>query len=374
MNTPRVSVIMPAYNAERFIARAIESVLSQTFPDWELIVVDDGSTDGTAEVLADLTDPRIRMIRQANGGEAVARNRGLDAVTGEYVAFLDADDLYLPNALADMVQYLNTHPEVAVLLSDGYFCDEHGKPLMRLSEHRPGPYTGDILEPLVLSASVISGIICTMSRRTTIERSGVRFDPALVIGPDWDFWIQLARHAQFGYLDRLTCMYRMHQTNITTAAGAQRRRADLVRGRLKVLNADWFPTLSLSTQRTFFYGLLTDLLAADPQGQEEILQTSAFGALSAAAQADLLRRVAGGHLSHLEHTAFAVECLRRSLILEPASRKGRVLFLLATRRPGLAAVALSAWGRGRKALAFTRSFGRHGARPVPGLLQPGKQS
>lgn len=365
---------MPAYNAERFIAQAIESVLSQTFTTWELIVVNDGSTDGTAEVLAGYTDQRIRVIHQPNGGEAVARNRGLAAVSGEYIAFLDADDLYLPNALADMARYLRSNPEADVLLSDGYFCDEHGKPLMRLSEHRPGPYTGDILEPLVLSASVISGIICTMSRRTVIERSGARFDPALVIGPDWDFWIQLAHHARFGYLDKLTCMYRMHQTNITTTAGAQRRKADLLRGRLKVLNADWFPTLSLNTRRAFFLSLLTDLLAADPQGQEEILQTSSFLALPAAAQADLLRRVASGHLNRLAQPAFAVECLRRSLTLEPASRKGRALLLLASRSPGLAAAALSAWGRGRKAVAFIRSVGRHGAKPVPGLRQSGKSS
>lgn len=371
---PKVSVIMPAYNAECFIAQAIESVLNQTLTNWELIVVNDGSTDGTAEVLAGYTDERIRVTHQVNGGEAVARNRGLDAVKGEFVAFLDADDLYLPNALASMVRYLSSNPEVDVLLSDGYFCDEHGKPLMRLSEHRPGPYTGDILEPLVLSASVISGIICTMSRRTAIERSGARFDPTLVIGPDWDFWIQLARHARFGYLDQLTCMYRMHQTNITTAAGAQRRKADLVRGRLKVLNAGWFATLSLGTRRAFFYGLLTDLLAGDPQQQAEILQTSAFRALPPAAQADLLRHVASDHLSRLAQPAFAVACLRQSLTLEPASRKGRVLYLLASRSPGLAAVALAAWGRGRKALAFTRSVRRHGAKPVPGLRQPGKQS
>jgi hypothetical protein len=290
------------------------------------------------------------------------------------MAFLDADDLYLPNALTDMVQYLNTHPDVDVLLSDGYFCDEHAKPLMRLSEHRPGPYTGDILEPLVLSASVISGTICTMSRQATIKQNRVRFDPTLVIGEDWDFWIQLARHVWFGYLDQITCMYRMHQSNITTGAGAQRRRADLVRGRLKVLNADWFPTLSLSTRRSFFYGLLTDLLAADPQQQAEILQTPAFQALPPAAQADLLRHVASGHLSRLAQPAFAVACLRRSLTLEPANRKGRVLYLLSSRSPGLAAAALSAWGSGRKAVAFMRSVGRHGAKPVPGLHQPGKQS
>ena len=196
---PKVSVIMPVYNGARFVAEAIESVLAQTWQDWELTIIDDGSTDSTPSILKAFSDPRIIIIRQENRGEGAARNVGLDTAMGEYVAFLDADDLYLSNALADLVAYLDVHPQVDAVFSDGYLCDEGGKPLMRLSEHRPGVYTDNILEPLVLSPSVISGIICTMARCSIIEHYGVRFDESLVIGPDWDFLIQLARHARFGF-------------------------------------------------------------------------------------------------------------------------------------------------------------------------------
>ena len=117
----RVSVIMPAYNYAQFIGAAIESVLGQSWQDWELIIVDDGSTDATPAVIAGFHDPRIRALRRQNGGEAAARNSGLDLARGEYISFLDADDLYLPNALADRVAFLETHPEYGVVVCDGYF-------------------------------------------------------------------------------------------------------------------------------------------------------------------------------------------------------------------------------------------------------------
>lgn len=366
---PKVSVIMPSYNAERFIAKAIDSVLAQDFQDWELIVVNDGSTDGTAQVLAGFTDARIRVIHQANGGEAVARNRGLDEVRGEYVAFLDADDLYLPNALGDMAAYLDAHREVDALFSDGYFCDENERTLGRLSQVRPGPFTGDILEPLVLDPAVIAGIICTMTRHAIILRSGMRFDPELVIGPDWDFWIHLARHAQFGHLDRLTCMYRVHMTNITKTSGSQRRNADLVRGRLKVMNSDWFVELSISARKTFFYNLLIDLLSSQPEQQHAILNAAPFGALPADIKADLFRQVASNHLRNQKNTAFALECLGQSLSLQPGSVKGRVLLQLGSHSPVLSTAALTLWQVGHEAGVRIRSIGRRRPKPVPSALR-----
>ena len=373
MNMPKVSVIMPVYNGVRFVAKAIESLLAQDFRDWELIVVNDGSTDGTADVLAGFTDDRIHVFHQANGGEAVARNRGLDAVSAEYVAFLDADDLYLPNALGDMSAYLDAHPEAHALFSDGYFCDENDRPLGRLSEVRPGPFTGNILEPLVLDPAVIAGIICTMTRRATISDSGVRFDPALVIGPDWDFWIHLARYAQFGYLDHLTCMYRVHQTNITLTSGAKRRKADLVRGRLKVMTSDWFEALSIGTRRKFFYNLLVALLGNDPGQQQTIMEAPAFQTLPVDLRADLLRLVASNHLTKRRENKFAIDCLRQSLQLQPNNQKSRVLLRLADTNPALAAAILSAWKVGHRAQARVRTLGQRRTKPVPAALMPASE-
>jgi glycosyltransferase involved in cell wall biosynthesis len=97
MTAPLVSIMMPAYNAEAFIAQAIESVLAQTMTDWELIIVDDGSTDGTPAVTDRYQDPGIRVLRQPNGGESIARNTALQHMRGSLVAFLDADDVFLPS-------------------------------------------------------------------------------------------------------------------------------------------------------------------------------------------------------------------------------------------------------------------------------------
>jgi len=107
MQSELVSIMMPAFNAERYIRQAIESILAQRYPSWELVVVNDGSTDSTPKIIAGFSDPRIRIYHQENGGEASARNSALEHSNGKYLAFLDADDLYLPNHLDETIAYLN---------------------------------------------------------------------------------------------------------------------------------------------------------------------------------------------------------------------------------------------------------------------------
>jgi glycosyltransferase involved in cell wall biosynthesis len=108
----KVSVIIPAYNAQKFIKDTIDSVIAQTYPDWEIIVVNDGSTDGTPDLVIKEADNRIKMIHQSNGGVSSARNNGLKHATGEYVIFLDADDLLTPGFLTARVNFLTRIPEL----------------------------------------------------------------------------------------------------------------------------------------------------------------------------------------------------------------------------------------------------------------------
>jgi len=366
---PKVSVIMPAYNAERYIGEAIASVLAQTFQDWELIVVDDGSTDTTPEILATFADSRIQVVHQSNGGEASARNTALNLTAGEYIAFLDADDLYLPSGLADMVNYLESHRQFDVVYSDGVMCDQDKKPLMRLSGIRPGIYEGNILEQLVVS-NIITVPVCTAVRRGAIEALDLRFDPALKYGVDRDFWTQLARTSEFGYLPALTCEYRVHGSNMTSSVGSRKRKDDLALGQLKVMNADWFPELSASARRGFFYNLLVSLLADNPEQQQICMQSLAFQTLPVAIQADLLRQVASKHLSQRHNTEFAVYCLRRSLTLHSSSRRSRMLLCLADWSPSLAATALSGWRVAHNVQVRIGSLGRRQPRPVPEALLP----
>jgi glycosyltransferase involved in cell wall biosynthesis len=365
----KVSVITPVYNGERFIAEAIDSVLTQELQDWELIIVDDGSTDATPQILAQYDDPRIKVIRQENGGEASARNTALDATTGEFVAFLDADDLYLPDGLAAMVGFLESHPQFGAVYSDGIICDQDKKPLLRLSEIRPGVIEGNILEHLVVG-NIVTVPVCVAVRRSAIEEQSQRFDSALKYGVDWDFWIQLARHFQFGSLSRLTCQYRIHGSNMTSSVHLRQRKHDMVAGRLKVMNADWFSQLSLNTRGEFFSKLLIDLLGNDPEQQCVIMRAQPYQNLAPDVQAELLRRMAGSHLSRRQDTDFAVQCLRRSLDLQPKSHKGRVLYRLANRSPSLAATALSGWRIMHNAQSGVRSLGKRKPKPVPAALLP----
>ena len=368
---PLLSVIMPVYNGARFLQKTLDSLLAQTCADWELIVVDDGSTDATPDLLAAYTDRRFKKIRKANGGEAQTRNVGLRHATGEFIAFLDADDLYLPNALADMSAYLIAHPEFDALFSDGYLCDENERILSRLTEHRSGIYTGNILEQIVLASDVITVPVCTLTRRAIIQQHQVEFDEQLVIGPDWDFWIRLACYARFGYLDKPTCLYRVHLTNITRTSGAQKRKKDLLYGRLKVLNADWFPELSLPTRQKFFYSVLIDLLAGQTAQQQEIFSHSQFEVLPISDRASLLRQVGTTDLLNGITPDFAVQCLQQASTLNPADRKSQSLLTI-QRTIGLptTVAVLRAWQQLHRGMKQIRSVGQRRARPVPSSLGP----
>jgi glycosyltransferase involved in cell wall biosynthesis len=347
--TPKVSIITPVYNGEAYIASAIESLLSQVFTDWELIVVDDGSSDSTLQILQRFTDNRIKVIHQENSGEAGARNTGLENACAEYIAFLDADDFYFPNALTDLSSYLDQHPEFGVVYSNGQICDSENKPLMTLSEIRPGLYTGNILEQVVLSSSVVTVPVCTMTRRSEINDHSVRFDRNLVIGPDWDFWIQLAVYTGFGYLDKLTCKYRIHPSNITRTSGSEKRRRDTIYRRMKILNSAWFATLSLNTKILFFLDLLTSALSGDSERQNLVLQSEQFSELPASCRADLWRMVGIDMLQNSHDSEQAKSCFLKSRDLDPHERKTQFLLwsLGFGKEPALAFINL--W---RKLLKF----------------------
>jgi glycosyltransferase involved in cell wall biosynthesis len=340
---PKVSVIMPVYNGELFINRAIDSLLSQSFHDWELVVVDDGSTDSTPQILEGFRDKRIRIIRQPNSGEASARNVGLGHATGEYISFLDADDLYLPNAIEDLSFFLDLHPEYHIVYSDGQICDHEDNPLMRLSEIRSGIYTGNVLEQLVISSSVITVPVCTMVRMSKIQECSAQFDPELVIGPDWDFWIQLAVNAQFGYLDKMTCKYRVHNTNITRRVDVEKRQRDQALARMKVMNSTWFTTLSLSTRELFFAELLMNLVYKDPHAQNAILRSPQFSVLPAHVRSRLWRTVGINVLQYERNADIANSYFSEAQKITPNDRKTKILIWGLKWGPGITLQAVKLW-------------------------------
>ena len=221
--TKLVSIMMPAYNAENYIGQAIESVLAQTYPHWELIVVNDGSSDKTPEIASAFKDPRIRVIHQENSGEAAARNNALTHMSGAWVAYLDADDLFLTHHLAVTMNYLNKNPMMDAVYTDGFHIDSQGNRLKTLSSRRRGPFEGRIYEEVVRASDVFGPPLCTVLRRKIISNHNLEYDKRIVIGPDWDFFVKYTNVAKFGYLDQQTCLYRVHDTNITFQVDLNKR-------------------------------------------------------------------------------------------------------------------------------------------------------
>jgi glycosyltransferase involved in cell wall biosynthesis len=206
----RVSVIIPTYNCVAFLPATLRSVLAQTYTDYEVVVVDDGSTDETPRVLElfRASQARIRYLSQANGGAAAARNFGLAHARGEFVAYLDADDLWYPAKLERQVAYLDAHPGVDVLHTEFTTIDDRGSILhagFNRETGRPVPRgrcATDLLRRCHVQLSTV------MERRDWVRRLG-GFDPSLVCAEDYLRWIRLGlAGAVFGYLAEPLVKYR----------------------------------------------------------------------------------------------------------------------------------------------------------------------
>jgi glycosyltransferase involved in cell wall biosynthesis len=212
-----ISVIMPAYNTAAYIGEAIDSVLRQTTRDWEVIVVDDGSTDGTAEVVESAAESRVRLIRQAHAGVSAARNRGAAAARGEYFLFLDSDDRLRPDALERLAGQLAARPdggmaygELATISDDGRLR-HGGRPVFG-----PRP-SGRILSTLLAGGFMVTGM--ALLRAEGFRRSG-GFDESLRLSQDWEFLCRVAAREVILYLQGPPVLeYRLRQASATHSLG-----------------------------------------------------------------------------------------------------------------------------------------------------------
>ena len=340
-----VSIMMPVYNAAPFVAAAVQSVLGQTYSQWELIIIDDGSTDGSGSIVAGFDDPRLRVFTQANQGEAAARNAALRNMRGEFIAFLDADDLFEPHHLQVMVGYLQSHPDRDAVYGDGYHIDEEGAQLKSLSSRRRGPFEGDIFEQVVLASDVFGPPTCVVLRREPVVQSRLSFDEQIVIGPDWDFLTRTAEKMTFGYVDVHSCRYRVHRTNITRQVDARRRAGYLARCREKAISLSRFEELPTETRTAVFYDLLVELLPGQVERQTEITQWSQFRSLPAAEQARLYRLMARERVfletNEVDEQERVGEWLERARLLQPDSWRSMLLALLYRASPRLFRAALT---------------------------------
>lgn len=213
---PKVSIIMSTYNRAHMIGDAIRSALAQTFTDFELIVVDDGSTDNTREIVNGFGDSRVRYIHKQNAGLPAGRNTAIAHARGEYVAFLDDDDLSLPHQLAVQTAFIDEHPGCD-WVSTGYrLVDWQGKLLMEATGWNDYPQLNT--KTWLFSCPTCPSAV--MVRREWLERVG-GFDPLQKLSEDWDLWLRLA-HAgcQMDWVREVACIYRIHRTNMTRSSRA----------------------------------------------------------------------------------------------------------------------------------------------------------
>jgi len=212
---PKVSVIITAYNYGRFLGEAIRSVLDQTFPDFELIIVDDGSTDNTREVVDSFKDPRIKYMYQENRGVAGAADTGLRAASGEYVLYLGADDILMTGTLEKEVEVLDRHPEVSFSYGQAYLMDER-RHVFGLSKQCKRSYIREGREEI--KKAILSGnhvrASTIMSRRNCLREDGL-FDEAFRSGSeDFDKWVRMARSHSVAYIAAPLLYYRFHTNNL----------------------------------------------------------------------------------------------------------------------------------------------------------------
>jgi glycosyltransferase involved in cell wall biosynthesis len=208
---PRISVVIPAYNAESTIQKTVESVQSQTFSDIEIIVINDGSTDRTLDLLENISDSRLKIFSYENAGVCAARNRGIFHATGEFISFVDADDWWTPDKLEAQFNALKSHPEAGVAYSWTFFFYEHAG--NKVPGH-PAFFEGDVYAALLQENFLASGSN-VLARRIAIEQVG-EFDSTFPHCADWDYYLRLAAHCKFALVQKHQIIYRQSTTSMTS--------------------------------------------------------------------------------------------------------------------------------------------------------------
>jgi len=216
---PRVSVTIPVYNAERFISETIESVISQTYTDWEIVAVDDGSKDGSLEILRAFEKrlpEKIRVFSKKNSGVALARNTGIEGSKGEYIALLDHDDLWMPGKLERQVKLLDSNKEIGLVYSDAYLFRER-ESRTRTAFSTLKPFRGRVFDKLLWENFIV--VSTAVIRREAFNKVGM-FDPKYRICEDYDLFLRVAGQYPLDFIDEPLVTYRIHGGSVTMTAGA----------------------------------------------------------------------------------------------------------------------------------------------------------
>jgi glycosyltransferase involved in cell wall biosynthesis len=209
---PRVSVLLTCFNHARYLPECVESVFAQTETDFEVIAVDDRSTDGTREWLQACPRPLKTVFNERNLGTYATLNVGLEHATGEFVAILNDDDLWAPDKLKRQLALFDAHPKVGLVHTDGWFIDGEGKRLegSPLGFEFPRTETGDVLLSLLYANKIIAS--AALVRRSCFDSLG-GFNDAYFGSGDWEMWLRIAEAYEVGFVDEPLTFYRVHGEN-----------------------------------------------------------------------------------------------------------------------------------------------------------------
>jgi glycosyltransferase involved in cell wall biosynthesis len=222
--TPTVSVIIPTYNRAHLVGRAIQSVLDQTYHDFELIVVDDASTDATEEAVRNFNDPRIRYIRhEHNRGGSAARNTGIGAAHGEYIAFLDSDDEWFPTKLERQIRVALGSGESVGLVYTGIRYVAADKRLNRDEM----PHHNGMLFRQLLRRNVVGTTSCALVSHSCLEEVGL-FDENMPARQDLDLWLRISKKCRIDFVPEILTVHHIHDARITADVQARIRAYELL--------------------------------------------------------------------------------------------------------------------------------------------------
>lgn len=206
---PAITILMPVYNGEKYLREAIDSILNQSFVDYELLIINDGSNDNSISVIESFKDSRIKLVHnEKNIGLAETCNRGLDLATGEYIARMDCDDVSLPDRLRKQFEFMESHPEIGICgtwakvigENQGYIIK---KPTTSLETKTSLLFSTCFIHPTV------------MMRKEVINNSGIRYKKEFDPGDDYVFWVEISNFTKFANLPEVLLHYRMHPRNIS---------------------------------------------------------------------------------------------------------------------------------------------------------------
>ncbi len=268
---PLISVIIPIFNNQKTINKTLNSVLKQTLSNLEIIVINDGSTDESLEKIATIKDPRVQVFSYPNAGVAVSRNRGIERARGEYISFLDADDLWTPDKLEAQLKALQENPHAAVAYSWTDYIDEAGNFLYHGSHIS---INGDVTAKLLFKNFIENGSN-PLIRRHALVKVG-EFDSSLSPAEDWDMWLRLAARYHFVAVPQPQILYRMSPSASSANISKMEIQGLKVIERALSLGSESLQSLKKPSIANFYQYLMFRALTGNPSRIQCLIASRCF--------------------------------------------------------------------------------------------------